>query len=160
MEENKKKSILGLIITNAILLVLVLLYIFDMIHASGFSLKLGATEGSNHTFDEWLADGMPGEIHVLLTNSSGEPVVGHSIYALVEAGDGQFASNRGVTDEEGRVVFVFTVPIKRASSFDIEAQRAEIKIYDEDNSIFFLVPKTRRLTVNFKPIPDETETTN
>lgn len=157
MEENKKKSIWGLIITNAILLLLVLLYIFDMIHSAGFSLKLGTEEGSVHTFDSWLTDGNPGEITVLLTNSSGKPVAGHSIYALVEAGIGQFAENRKVTDENGCAVFVFTVKEMDEDMFRTEAQRVDIKIYDEDNSVFFLVPKTRRLTINFTPEKTATE---
>ncbi|MDY6367367.1 MAG: hypothetical protein SPL13_02480 [Clostridia bacterium] len=153
MEEKKKKSILTLIIVDAILLLLVLMYIFDMIRASTFSLQLGYSEG-DHTFTEWLADGNPGEIYVQLKDGSGKPVVGHSVYALVEAGDGQFESNRAITDEEGKLTFVFTVPEKKQAIWEYTAQKSEIRIYDEDNSVFFLVPKTRHLTISYKPIAD------
>ena len=43
-----------------------------------------------------------------------------------------------------------TVPLKTAALWEVSPHKSEIKIYDEDNSVFFLVPKTRHITIDYR----------
>lgn len=139
MALKSKKSVCrvsGKLLTAIILVsVIAILLIFDIIRASTFSLKVISADP-----EPVVADGKSScTLIVELNDAYGNPVEGHNIYAFITDGGGNFTQQRNTTDESGQIELSFK-PL-RATKYS-PATDVTVKIYDESNSIFFLIPKT------------------
>ncbi len=124
-----------LIIFFSVIAILLGLYSFDFVRAKYFIIEI---------YDVYpvpaVADGTsPIYISVRLTNKNGNPIEGHSLFALPRNG-GIFRSARQLTDSNGECKFIY-FPIKASGLYELDD--AIISITNESNSIFIEVP-TRR----------------
>lgn len=132
----KKKLILLL----TLCLVFGMFYAFDAWVASRYRIELRSVSP-----DPGVADGQsPITIVVRLTNSHGQPVEGHSLFAF-SLGGGMFKANREITGSDGTVTYTY-YPY-RASKL-MELKDVPVKIIDESNSIFIEVNATGIFTVH------------
>ena len=124
-----------LLVFLVIVAVVAVLMIYDVIRASTFHLTVTSAEPK-----PVVADGKSTcTLIVELTDAKGDPVEGHNIYAFITEGGGNFSQQRNTTDENGRIELNFK-PL-RATKYS-PATDVTVKIYDESNSIFFMIPKT------------------
>ena len=88
------------------------------------------------------------EFVVSAKDQSGNPVVGHNIYALV-IGGGSFKTFYEKTDENGCVTFIYYPP--QMGGYQTE-RNITLKFRDESNSIFIeMYPKTEHVIKVIKP---------
>lgn len=88
------------------------------------------------------------EFVVSVKDKSGNPVIGHNIYALT-IGGGSFKTFYEKTDDNGLVTFVYYPP--QMSGYQTE-RSVTLKFRDESNSIFVeMYPKTEHVVELKKP---------
>lgn len=140
--ETKKKIIIGL----AVLLCLGGIVLFDYFRSKMFHLEVLEMNPNPA-----VADGQtPVEVEVLLTDNGGNPVEGHTIFALPKTG-GMFHSQREVTDEEGKVFFIY-YPYK--ASGVVELKDGILSFSDESNSVFIEINTKTEATLELL-MPEE-----
>ncbi len=143
-----KKKLITLLI---LCLIFGMFYTFDAFRASQFHIGLVSVSP-----DPGVADGQsPITIVVQLTQNGGQPVGGHSLFAF-SLGGGMLKANREITDENGKVTYVY-YPY-RASKL-MELKDVPIKVIDESNSIVIEVNATGIFTVRLtEPEPADNGT--
>jgi len=133
-----------LVITAAVLLTLSLLVGYDVYRSKQFHIELIAMDPKQAP-----ADGQsPVSLRFRLIDNEGQPVEGHSLYALPRGG-GIMSANRTVTNGEGEVVYTY-YPYKASTL--MPAKDVEVRIIDESNSVFFEINASTTITIPlFKP---------
>mgnify|MGYP000365159727 CR=1 FL=1 len=109
--------------------------VFDWIRSTTFTLKIVSVtpEPVVATSDASC------ELVVQLTDQSGKPVAGHEIYSYVISGGGSFSKPRNTTDENGMILLKFK---PQPHDEFRPATNVKMKIYDESNSVFIMIPTT------------------
>ena len=109
--------------------------IFDWVRSTTFTLKIVSV-----TPDPVVATSDAScELVVKLTDRHGNPVEGHEIYGFIISGGGSFSKPRNTTDENGLIVLKFK---PQPHDEFRPATNVRMKIYDESNSVFIMIPTT------------------
>lgn len=118
-----------------IALIIGLFYLFDWIRSTTYTLKIVSVTPNPVV----ATSDASCEMVVQLTDSKGNPVEGHEIFCYVIKGGGSFSKPRNTTDKNGQIVLNFK---PQPHDEFRPATNVKIKIYDESNSIFIMVPTT------------------
>lgn len=138
-----------LIVILAIIALLFVLFGVDSAIRSSYRLEIVSVDPQPA-----VADGQTPIYFSAQLTRNGEPVKGHTLYALPQ--NGSLYSARVVTDENGVADFMFYPPL--ANSF-IAAKPVSVELYDENNSVFIYLPVTQKFEIQLlQPSGDEDTT--
>ena len=138
-----------LIIFLAVCLGLCLIAGFDYARSRMFHISLVSMDPNPA-----VADGQtPVTVTLLLTDHAGQPVEGHTLFAISKNG-GMFHSQREVTDGKGAVSFIY-YPYK--ASGITELRDVCLSFSDESNSVFIEINTKAEFLLELKK-PETTKT--
>ena len=146
MTDRKKKNRFSFKLWTIIVLVAVIgcCSVFDWIRSMTFTLEIvSVTPGTVVATSDASC-----ELVVRLTVCNGDLVQGHEICGWIISGGGSFSKPRNTTDSNGTIVLNF-----KPQPHDIfrPATNVKMKIYDESNSIFIMIPTTIYYELNVVP---------
>lgn len=131
-----------LIIVLAIVMLFGAFAVFDTVRASTFNIEVVSVSPEKPVADVRQQV----EIKLRVTHG-GNPVEGHSLYAVVSGG-GNFKGNRSKTDAAGIAVLIY---VPYTETMLRPARPVKISVIDESNSIFLEINSTLEFEINLQP---------
>lgn len=130
-----------LIITAVVIALLFSVYAFESVRAASFKIEVVSISPEDPVADV--------KQHVTVTlrlSRNGEPVQGHTLYALALSG-GTFRGNRAITDENGFAVYTY---VPYTATRLMPAMPVEINVADESNSVIMEVNAKFTFYINLR----------